>query len=471
MESFTERFIAAYHAGAQLKRQREQDAAEEENRKLRIDILKHQQKELDIEGRFKAHRRAVEGTKEAAAADEGKPMSELVQSMVAAPGVGPAPNGTMPAPGPEPMLGQQTAGMRFEPGIGQMPTMLAPSRERPTYQVPGSQEFGQPGYTLRPKSMEEIIAAQQAAKLGELAVTPQKTRPGETITLPGTGQVIAQGGPVAARPAPNPTEASLAVAAAGGDANAKAALALLRAQAPPRAGHTSADAEDAEAIADAIVAGEQPPVTTGLFRLAGPVRAALAKRGFNLATANMDWQATQRHLATLNGPQQTRMAQAIDNAYHSVDVIEDLAGQWGGGKFPVLNRGHLVLAKNGVYGPQAQQIATQLEAQIADVTSELGNVYMGGNSPTDHALTLAAKNLSANWTEAQLKSALALTRKNLQIRQNSMRNVGVAGATAGNPYAAPAPSAPSGTIRAMDPQGNIHEAPAGTPLPTGWVAQ
>jgi hypothetical protein len=172
-----------------------------------------------------------------------------------------------------------------------------------------------------------------------------------------------------------------------------------------------------------------------LFRLAGPVRAALAKKGYNLATANLDWTATQKHLNTLNGAQQTRMAQAVDNAAHSLDVIDDLANQWKGGKFPILNKANLALAKSGAQGSEAQKIATQLEAQISDVTSELGNVYMGGNSPTDHALTLAAKNLSADWSAATLQAMTKLARTNLQIRLNSMRNIGVAGASAGNPYA------------------------------------
>lgn len=37
--------------------------------------------------------------------------------------------------------------------------------------------------------------------------------------------------------------------------------------------------------------------------------------------------------------------------------------------------------------------------------------------------------------------------------------------------AAPAAPAAGGTIRARDPQGTLHEAPAGTPLPSGWVLE
>ena len=185
--------------------------------------------------------------------------------------------------------------------------------------------------------------------------------------------------------------------------------------------------DDASAIADAIEAGAQPPDTAGLFRLAGPVRAELARRGYDYTKANLDYQGAKRFVSTLNGPQQTRLRQAISTASNSLGVIEDLATQWEGGKFPLLNRAQLTAATNGALGSQAQQIATNLQAQITDVVSELGNVYMGGNSPTDHALQLAGKNLSADWTKAQLLSAVKLARENLRIRANSMTSLGAAG--------------------------------------------
>jgi hypothetical protein len=199
-------------------------------------------------------------------------------------------------------------------------------------------------------------------------------------------------------------------------------------------GGTSTDPAD---IAKAIIAGDQPPTMQGLYRNAGPVRAELARAGYNLTDAMTDWSAAQRHFLTLNGTQQVRMRQAVDNASHSLDIIEELTKQWQGGKFPILNRAQLTAAKNGALGPQAQTIATQLETEIADVTSELGNVYMGGNSPTDHSLTLAAKNLSANWSQNQLLDAITLARRNLTIRNNSIKNTAAMGVSGTNPYTVP----------------------------------
>jgi hypothetical protein len=222
---------------------------------------------------------------------------------------------------------------------------------------------------------------------------------------------------------------------------------------------------DADSIADAIMSGNQPPLLTGLYRLAGPVRAALAKKGYNLTNATLDYNATTKHLSTLNGQQQTRLRQAVDVADHSLDVIDSLAEQWKGGRFPLLNKASLIAAKNGALGKEAQQIATQLNAQITDLTSELGNVYMGGNSPTDHALKLAGQNLSADWSMDTLKSMTKLARTNLGIRRNSMDSVGVAGASAGNIYAptaaAPAEPQPStGNVDMVAPDGRKLSVPA-----------
>jgi len=178
---------------------------------------------------------------------------------------------------------------------------------------------------------------------------------------------------------------------------------------------------DPKALADAIISGAREPNTATLGRpAAAAVDSELAKRGFNKTHAMLDYKMVERAIASLDGTQQTRMRQAAQTALASLDIIDELAGQWKGGRFPALNSANLALARQGAYGPDAQQIANQLEAQITDVTSELAQVYMGGGTPTDEALKLAQKNLSAAWSEATLKQNTKLARANLQVRMNSM---------------------------------------------------
>jgi hypothetical protein len=238
-------------------------------------------------------------------------------------------------------------------------------------------------------------------------------------------------------------------------------LGLIRATKPsaPQAGSSTAES-DAKEIAQAIMRGEQPPELTGMYGKSAAIKAELARNHYDLTHALEDWNATKRYLNTLNGAQQTRLRQAVEFTAHSLDIVEDLNKQWQGGRFPLLNKAQLIAAKNGVLGKDAQRIATQLDAQIGDLVSELGTVYKGGNSSTDESLKLAAQNLSANWSQSQLAAAIDLTRKNLTIRQNSIKNVGPIGATPQNPYA-PQQGAPDSTqkVRVKGKDGRTYEFP------------
>jgi hypothetical protein len=296
------------------------------------------------------------------------------------------------------------------------------------------------------------------ARAAEVAITPK-----DRETLAGAAAGRAQ---TAAHQAVLEGQTAARDAATEKDRAARLAIARQRV-----AQGTGTD-QDAKDIAGAIVAGDQPPTLAGLYSRSGPVRAELARQGYNLANAQLDWSAAQQHFKTLNGAQQTRLRQAVDTAAHSLDVIDTLADQWKGGSFPILNRANLALAKNGAYGAEVATTARQLDAQIADVTAELANAYMGGNSPTDHALELAAKNLSSDWSQKTLKDMTALARTNLRIRQNAIRNIAAAGPSEVNPYAPPAATAtPADRDRVIGPNGQTGTVPAGTTLPPGWRKQ
>jgi len=241
-------------------------------------------------------------------------------------------------------------------------------------------------------------------------------------------------------------------------------------EARPVGGAPVASTSDVALAVQRMKDGTLPPMLPGRATKEYMATMAEAKRqGYDLATAATDWAATQKHIATLNGNQQTRLNQSINALPELLDTVDALAAKWKGGRFPILNRANLAAAKNGAYGDQVATVARQLDSQIADITADLANVYMGGNSPTDHAIELASKSLSGDWSEKVLKDMVALARKNVTIRQNSIRNTGVQGASAGNQYA-PAQAAPVAprTIRARDQRGVLHEAPAGTALPAGW---
>lgn len=190
-----------------------------------------------------------------------------------------------------------------------------------------------------------------------------------------------------------------------------------------------------EAVAG-MMDGTIPPMLPG--RASKEYVATMAeahRQGYDLQGAVTDWNATQKHIATMNGAQQLRLTQAINSLPEMLDSVDSLASKWKGGQFPILNKANLAAAKAGAYGRDVASVANQLDAQIADVTADLGVVYMGGNSPTDHALGLAGKSLSGSWDEKVLHDMVKLAKKNVGIRSNSVKNTGVSGASANNPYA------------------------------------
>jgi len=207
-----------------------------------------------------------------------------------------------------------------------------------------------------------------------------------------------------------------------------------------------ASGTDVKDLADGIESGLLPPDMRALYKYGAPIKAELARRGYDLSRASTDWAAAQRSINTLNGPQQTRLRQAVQASYDQLDVVEGLYDEWkqkgsvSGVK--MFNRASLGAAKNmpGEAGAAAQA----LEGQIALLTGELGNTLMGGNSPTDHALELAKSMLAADWNEETFKKALKQLRVDLRIRQNSLAHTTPAGISENSPYvtkpAAPAPT-------------------------------
>ncbi len=193
------------------------------------------------------------------------------------------------------------------------------------------------------------------------------------------------------------------------------------------AGGSATAGGDASDIADAIIRGEQPPSMTGLYGKTAAVRGQLARKGYNLTKATEDWTATQKYLNTLNGAQQVRLRQAVEFTRESLPTIRSLVKEWDSSGLPLLSRGNLEAAASGTYGKAQQSLAVRLKGQIADLQSELGTVYKGGNSSTDESLRLASENLKADWSKKAALDAIDQIDKNLTIRMNSIRNTGVVG--------------------------------------------
>jgi hypothetical protein len=218
---------------------------------------------------------------------------------------------------------------------------------------------------------------------------------------------------------------------------------------------TNGDAKD---IAAGIERGDLPPTMKSLYRNAASVEAELARRGVPLAKMEADWMATNKLLATLNGPQQVRLRQAVQFTSDSLEIIDDLYSKWLKTGLPSgfkeFNRAALTAAKS--LPGEAGSIANRLDAQLNDLTSELGTVYKGGNSSTDESLKLAAGNLKAEWNTKTFHDAIQQVRTNLKIRQNSIKNSQVEGGNPDSPYRPTQDTSEDDAIlKMLDDRGNL----------------
>lgn len=220
-----------------------------------------------------------------------------------------------------------------------------------------------------------------------------------------------------------------------------------------------AQSDQVQQISDDIASGKAPPVFSGLYHLAPAVKADLGKRHpeFDVGQAQQAWTATQRLMSTLNGPGQVRLKQAIDFTDLSIDKLAELADQWNGGQFPILNKGNLMLALQGAKGQEAQSLAARLEAQRKEVISELATVYKGGNSPTDEGLKLAETQFDSAWSKGTFADAVQQAKQNILYRKASLDQL-AGGVGANNPYAPDTSGAP---VTAGDAS---HPAPVAAPV-------
>lgn len=213
----------------------------------------------------------------------------------------------------------------------------------------------------------------------------------------------------------------------------------------------SPGAQQAKTVGDGIINGDIPPDTLGKFsHYTAPVMAYLKEQGYDLTKAQLQIAGEKKHIQAMNSTQQLKMRQSVATVSDSLNLASQLADEWKGSGFPAFNAATLQTAKAGALGPEAQSLAERLDAQIADVTSELGTVYKGGNSSTDESLKLAAKNLDANWSQQTFDDAIKQIRQNIGFRVQAMNSVGSSATGADNPYAidsgvsGPDVSAPSG---------------------------
>lgn len=322
------------------------------------------------------------------------------------------------------------------------------------------------------KSQEAIAAkAQEPYTLseGQQRVTPNAD---------GTAPSVVKGPPKAA---PNPTEASLAVAAGNPDpaisGPAKTALAVMKAQHPPAAGAATSAAltDDGIEYASTLfrVTGKMPALGNG----AGDVKAkiisgaaAQAKALGQTPVASIQKQAAYagdaKALAKMQG--MSASAEAFESkATAQTGIIRELSEKVNRTQYPKLN-GWILAGKADLLGDKDTQL---LFNAVSTFSAEYAKIMEGStgsaSGSSDGARAAAQRLISAKLNKGTMQGTLDLMQREMDLTLQGY-DATIAHITEKMGGSAPVSG---GTIHAKDPQGNIHEAAPGTALPPGWVLQ
>lgn len=170
---------------------------------------------------------------------------------------------------------------------------------------------------------------------------------------------------------------------------------------------------------------------------------------------------------------QASSAEAFENkALQQADLVKELSGKVGRTDIPLIN-GWLVAGKAALGDTPAHLLANAL----LTYTSEYAKIVEGSTGSaagsSDAARRAAASLVSTALSKGTLAATIDQMNREMGMTRTGYRTTidDITSRMSGTPSATPvAPAAPAGggMIEALDPQGNIHHAPAGTPLPPGW---
>ncbi len=210
----------------------------------------------------------------------------------------------------------------------------------------------------------------------------------------------------------------------------------------------------ADRIADQMVSGKAPPLTTGMYRLSGPVRAALAKDHpeFNLAQAQLEWKKAERMTSGLTSPQQVRFQQLGVSVVNTMDMAMEQAKKLQLSGITPLNKAKLdaLISLRG-NSPIGQEAAKYVQT-VAFLKGEVANLENGGYAPTESSWAQARNVINENYGVEEFLSTMPNAQRLINYRLQAQQKV---------------PEGMSQGTRYKVPQGP--EAPAGGGgIPEGW---
>lgn len=163
-------------------------------------------------------------------------------------------------------------------------------------------------------------------------------------------------------------------------------------------------------------------------------------------------------------------AQAYESkANAQVDIINELSPKVPRTNYPLINQA-ILAGKTEVLGdPNATQLLNAITTFSAEYAKIIEGATGSAAGSSDSARKASAQLVNAAMNPRQLKSVLGLMQRemSLTIQGYDATRAAITERMGGGPQT----PAAGRTIRARDPQGVLHEAAPGTPLPAGWKAE
>jgi hypothetical protein len=197
---------------------------------------------------------------------------------------------------------------------------------------------------------------------------------------------------------------------------------------------------NAHQTAEGIRDGSLPPTSAYVGNYGGKQivmadLAKFAKQGtFNLARANLEWQAAVAAVKNTNSAQMARNMQVAQASLETMDEAIRLGNLMKQGNVPLINELKL-MKKTGIEANSPQgQLATQYVTAIEALKNELPLLESGGFAPHEAQINSVIKQINQNMGQYQLIADIAELKKVIRRRINAIPYIQQYGPLAPNPY-------------------------------------
>jgi hypothetical protein len=191
---------------------------------------------------------------------------------------------------------------------------------------------------------------------------------------------------------------------------------------------------EVQKIGDAIIAGDQPPTLTGLYRDRAAIQAYLADKKYSLSKAQQEWNVAQKQIGSLNSQRMIQFAGTAKSVVNTLDEVKSLSEEMEQSGIPLLNKAQLTALNQTQGNTPAGQLAGRYIAAVNTLKSEFANLENGGYAPTEEVWKLANKQIDENFGVKQLGSRLDEIRRLIGFRIQAIPNLEQLGGASANRY-------------------------------------